>query len=278
MKLIMIAILLAAGACGGGASNSTRLEAPVTEMSAMEMDRADAIPIQGSQVPIPKKEFEKKIIKTGTVTYRVDDTKEEYKRIVNMLGNFEAYIASENQNESYDRINYHLSVKVPPQSFDSLFDRLTSDRKIDSKYVNSDDVTDQYYDLRSRIKNKKELEARYQDILKKATQVKDILEIERNLNQVRTEIESLEGQLKLLSYRINFSTIDIHFYTVLPYTVDENPRPGFGARFVNSVSRGWQGFLTFTIFIAGLWPFAILALALVLIVKKVRTKKASNDQ
>ncbi|MEM6831814.1 MAG: DUF4349 domain-containing protein [Bacteroidota bacterium] len=273
MKITTLLIILAAGACGGGNSSSDTASPAMDKMAGVELDESEALTRQSSQVNLQEQEYQKKVIKTGNVNYRAENAQEEYDRVVQILPSFNAYISSEDQNESYDRINYNLTVKVPPQNFDSLFATLIKGRKIDSKYVNIDDVTAQYYDLRSRIENKKKLEARYQDILKKATKIKDILEIEQNLNQVRTEIESLEGQLKLLSYRINFSTIDIRFYEILPYTVDEEPRPGFGARFVNSISWGWQGFLTFLIFIVGLWPFAILAIGVVLIVKQVTRKK-----
>ncbi|MEM9340891.1 MAG: DUF4349 domain-containing protein, partial [Bacteroidota bacterium] len=231
MKITTLLIILAAGACGGGNSSSNTASPAMDKMAGVELDESEALTRQSSQVNLQEQEYQKKVIKTGNVNYRAENAQEEYDRVVQILPSFNAYISSEDQNESYDRINYNLTVKVPPQNFDSLFATLIKERKIDSKYVNIDDVTAQYYDLRSRIENKKKLEARYQDILKKATKIKDILEIEQNLNQVRTEIESLEGQLKLLSYRINFSTIDIRFYEILPYTVDEEPRPGFGARF-----------------------------------------------
>ena len=120
--------------------------------------------------------------------------------------------------------------------------------------MNTDDVTERYYDLQSRITNKKKLEERYQEILKKANSVRDILEVERNLNQVRTEIESLQGQFKLLSHRVNFSTVDVSFYELVPYELDQEPRPGFGTRLLNSISAGWQGFLTFMVYVLALWP------------------------
>src|SRR5690606_37991293 len=128
----------------------------------------------------------------------------------------------------------------------------------DNRHSRIEDVTERYYDLRTRIKNKKILEQRYLALLDKATEVKDILEIENNLNQVRIEIEGLEGQFNYLSKQVRFSTINLTFYEVLPYTFDPSQREGFGARFLSALDSGWQGFLSFLVGLTTLWPFIIL--------------------
>ena len=203
----------------------------------------------------------------------MESTKDEYKRITGMLEKYEAYIGSENENKGYDRINYNINIKVPPQHFDALIGEVTKSKKPDNRWVNSDDVTERYYDLQSRIDNKKKLEVRYQEILKQANKISDILEVERNLNQVRSEIESLQGQFKLLNHQVNYSTLDISFYELVPYELDQEQRPGFGTRLINSISAGWQGFLTFLVYVLALWPFGLIAVGVVWMVKKVRARK-----
>lgn len=266
-------------ACGGGNSDSSAImdyEAAPMEEVVMEADASLSRKVAGTSQN-QDEEFQKKVIKTGGLSYKVESTKEEYRRINTLLEKHEAYISSENENKGYDRINYNVSIKVPPQNFDPLINDLTKDRKLDNRWVNTDDVTERYYDLQSRIANKKKLEERYQEILKKADNVRDILEVERNLNQVRGEIESLQGQFKLLSHRINFSTVDVSFYELIPYELEQEQRPGFGTRLINSITAGWQGFLTFMVYVLALWPFGILAFIVVTIVKKMRSKRKKND-
>ncbi|WP_436514575.1 DUF4349 domain-containing protein [Ekhidna sp. To15] len=275
MKVLTILIVFLMGACGGGSPDSSTESyeaAPMLE----EMDVAESSIRKVSDAPItqqPKQDFQKKVIKTGGLSYSVESTKEEYTRINALLEKYDAYISSENENKGYDRINYNISIKVPPQNFDPLISDLTQDKRLDNRWVNTDDVTERYYDLQSRIANKKKLEERYQEILKKANNVRDILEVERNLNQVRSEIESLQGQFKLLSHRINFSTVDISFYELIPYELDQEQRPGLGTRLLNSISAGWQGFLTFTVYLLALWPFGLLAVGVVWVVRKIRAKR-----
>lgn len=278
MKSLTILIVFLMAACGGGNSETSSIVSDDAYMLS-EVEEADmSVSRKGlSSAPQqPDPEYQKKVIKTGGLSYKVESTKDEYTRISSLLEKYEAYISSENENKGYDRINYNVSIKVPPQNFDPLITDLTKDKKLDNRWVNTDDVTERYYDLQSRIANKKKLEVRYQEILKKADNVRDILEVERNLNQVRTEIESLQGQFKLLSHRINFSTVDVSFYELIPYELDQEQRPGFGTRLLNSISAGWQGFLTFLVYVLALWPFGLLAVGVVWLVKKIRKRKKTE--
>ena len=129
---------------------------------------------------------------------------------------------------------------------------------MDNRYSNIEDVTERYYDLKARINNKKVLEKRYLEILTQASEIKDILEIEKNLNDVRTEIENFQGQFNYLSKQVTLSTINLSFYEVLPYVYDSSNRKGFGARILGAVDKGWQNFLSFLVGLTSLWPFAIL--------------------
>jgi hypothetical protein len=278
MKTLTILIVFLMAACGGGSSDSNLAmnsyeEGPMVEVAEESVSSSFQ---KFSSTGQEKSEIQQKIVKTGNLSYRVEETNAEYDQVLKMLPSFDAYIASKSQNKGYDRVNYNLSIKVPPQNFDSLVNQLMSGKRVDSKWVNSDDVTDQFYDLQSRIDNKKNLEERYQEILTKANSVKDILEVERSLNQVRSEIESMEGQFKLLNHRISYSTLDLSFYEILPYTIDEEQRPGFLARISNALSGGWQGFLSFLVLAVRLWPFIILSLGFLFLIKKIRARRKSS--
>ncbi|MGM0652752.1 MAG: DUF4349 domain-containing protein, partial [Bacillota bacterium] len=74
----------------------------------------------------------------------------------------------------------------------------------------SDDVTMQYIDLESRLNNQKAQEERLVEILEMAETVEDILEIERELNRVRGEIESMTAQLNHLEDQVSFATIHVN--------------------------------------------------------------------
>ncbi len=248
------------------------------EMGGENAEFASAIDAPTTNQPAPKVSFQqenitKKIIKTGGIDFQSENIEEDYKKIRALLPKYNAYIENENQSKSTQQISYHLTVRVPSNIYDSLYSTFSTIAfKLDNKYSNIEDVTERYYDLETRIKNKKSLEERYLELLKKATAIKDILEVEMKLNDIRTEIEMLQGQFNYLSKQINYSTIHLSFYEVLPYVYDASQRKGFGARILSAINSGWQGFLSFMVGLITLWPFLILTVILVYLLQQLRKR------
>jgi hypothetical protein len=270
MKILpLISILFFSVACG-----NTNKEMYMNDMNAeIAMDFEAPATMQSSPQAIETEQIAKKIIKTGGINFQSENIEKDYKAIRELLPKYNAYIENENQSKSDQQINYTLTIRVPSLVYDSLYSSISTIAfRLDNKYSNIEDVTERYYDLKLRIKNKKALEQRYIDLLNKATAVKDILEIERNLNEIRTEIEGLEGQFNYLSKQVNFSTINLSFYEVLPYVYDSSPRKGFWARILSSLDNGWQGFLTFLVGFTALWPFIFLLIGGIYLFRKIRSK------
>lgn len=207
----------------------------------------------------PRPTPEKKNIKTGGITFQTKDLEADYQKISSLLPGYEAYIENENQSKNERRLSYDLTVRVPAEKFDTLYATIAGLAwRLDNKYSNLQDVTERYFDLQTRIKNKQALEIRYRELLGKASEVKDLLEIERQINQIRTEIESLQGQFNYLSQQVSMSTLQLSFYEELPYVYQDTQRRGFGARILGALDNGWQGFLFFLVGLVTLWPFLLL--------------------
>lgn len=244
---------------------------------AMAKDEFEEIP--ATMQPLPREvaapaQISKKIIKTGGINFQSENIEVDYKKISSLLPGFNAYIENENQSKSPQRIDQNLTIRVPSESYDSLFSSLSKLAfRLDNRYSNIEDVTERYYDLQTRIENKKVLEQRYLELLKKASDVKDILEIERNLNEVRIDIENFQGQLNYLSKQVSLSSINLSFYEILPYAYDSSTRKGFGARILSAMDSGWQGFLSFIVGTVTLWPLAILIIGGLFLYRKFRSKR-----
>ena len=107
-------------------------------------------------------------------------------------------------------------------------------RGIGSERITSDDVTDEYVDLAARISSQKQLEQQYLEILKRAATVKDALEVQKQLAEVRTEIERMQGRQLLLDKESSFSTLTVHLSNAVPdLEVSTNT-------FGGSVRRAWS--------------------------------------
>lgn len=261
MKTIVSLLFLMVLACNQGDPGPETLEEATysRDMEAMAVKTAAPQPESATQGR------ERKDIKNGGLSFESENLEADYKAIKTMLPSYNAYIENENQSRSSQRLTYDLSIRVPAGSYDSLMTTLSGfGERLESKYSNTQDVTERYYDLQTRIRNKQELESRYLQLLQKASELKDMLEIENNLNEVRTEIENLQGQFNYLSNQVSLSSIQLSFYEQLPYVYEGSQRKGFWARILSALHNGWQGFLTFLVVLITIWPALLLLTGAVL--------------
>lgn len=200
--------------------------------------------------------FNRKLIKEGSVSFETHDLNKSYQQVINSANNLGGYISSDQQDKSSYRTTFSITVRIPASAFDSLILAISQGVKsFDSKNIDVKDVTEEFFDIQVRLKNKKELEIRYLTLLKETKNISEILEIERALNQIRSEIESVEGRLKYLSDRISYSTLHITFYKTHQ---QEAKGSSFGDHFINGFTNGWHNLIWFFIGIINLWPFLLL--------------------
>lgn len=108
------------------------------------------------------------------------------------------------------RSDRQITVRVPRDKFDELVAQISTLGDVLHKNVAAEDVTDQYVDISMRLKNSTAVRDRLEKLLQTA-QVRDAVEIHKELAKVTEEIERLEGKLKLLRDRIAYSTITVSF-------------------------------------------------------------------
>ena len=112
------------------------------------------------------------------------------------------YLSSRGDNE--------ITIRVPRDKFNVALDRIAQLGEVIHRDVKALDVTDEYVDTESRLRNARVMRDRLQALLQKAA-VKEALEIEKELARVTQELELLEGKMKALKDRITFSTITVRF-------------------------------------------------------------------
>jgi len=107
-------------------------------------------------------------------------------------------------------LEVNLVVRVPATQFGAALDQIrsTGSRVIQEK-ITGQDVTEEFIDLEARIKTQKALESQFLEIMKQAHKVEDALEVQRQIADVRTEIEKLEGRKRFLENRASLSTISV---------------------------------------------------------------------
>jgi hypothetical protein len=119
-------------------------------------------------------------------------------------------IARDNGGYLASKADKQIVIRIPRGRFDPVLAQIDKIGDVLHRDVQAQDVTDEYVDTEIRIKNGRAMQARLKVLLDKAN-VKEALEIEKEMRRVTEELELLEGKLKLLKDKIAYSTITVSF-------------------------------------------------------------------
>lgn len=217
---------------------------------------------------------ERKLIKNGVLEYEVEDLTVTREKILTAVEQFKGYVSSDEESISSYRKSNEFLIRIPSKNFDAfLTETLKEAVAFDQKKITITDVTEQFLDVETRLKNKKALEERYLHILKSAKNVKEVLEVEKELGALREEIESAEGKLKYLQNQVSFSTIAVTIYK----TIEE--KDSFSVNILEGLGNGIDNVKFFLVFLVNIWPFILLLAILILWLKrrKRNNRKSKAD-
>jgi hypothetical protein len=231
--------------------------------------------VAGTNAPVG--DTSKKIIKEGSIEFETNDLNATRKKILSALKSYNGYVDEDNQttNGDEDQKQYELKIRIPAKKFDPFLDAVSSTAyKIDSKNISITDATTRYIDTKTRLDNKKILEKRYLELLSKSSKISDLLEIENKLTEIRSDIESTQGQLNYLNKQVAYSSLDITFYTKQTAQVDSGQ--GAGYKFKTAVATGWQTLQNLFFGLIGLWPIIIILGFFYWLIKRWRKRRRAK--
>jgi hypothetical protein len=210
----------------------------------------------------------RKIITRATIEFATNDISATRQNIVAAIEKYDAYTSSDDETKSPGRVSNTMVIRVPSPNFDQMLSEITSGvDRFDEKRIEVQDVTEEFLDVEARLKTKKELESRYLQLLKEAKNVTEVLEIEKQIGELRSEIESIEGRLKYLENNVTYSTITVTFYQKVPLETE------FGQKFRIGFRNGWDNLVWFFVFLTNIWPFIVIILVLVFSVRYWKKKQ-----
>ena len=228
------------------------------------------------KVPPKEEPVETKIIKLGNLRFQTDDLEQTYNQIQSAVKKYNAVIKNDSQSNNDYQFSRSINIRIPNQHFDTFIADISKGVKyFDTKEISSQDVTEEYIDVASRIKTKKVLEERYYELLKKASKVSEMLEIEKKLSEIREEIESKEGRLRYLQNKVSMSTLDITFYKVVPQ--GRKATVSYGGRIGNAFVSGFNEISNFFIEALGIWPVIVTLVVLFILIRKRFKRKNKKD-
>lgn len=218
----------------------------------------------------------KKIIKNGDMRLQVGDIKKAQHQTSEIFKKSQAYIQKEEFRNTDTDENLNLVIRVPHKNFDALINSFSDGiGSVLSKNISSNDVTEEYTDVSIKLANKKIYLEKYRDMLKSAASTKDILEIQENIRELEDEIDVSEGRLRFIDDRVNYSTLNLNLYKEKVRS-SATSKIGFGSRFGDSITEGWNSFVSFILGIITFWPFFLLIPLIVFLWKKWKSRRKTK--
>lgn len=210
------------------------------------LDPVDPAPIDGEPSALAGRKF----VYTAEMEVEVKNLSESEKAVDEALNLFDGYAESRRSRDS----GIQFRLRVPVAHLDDLIGRISELGRVRSHSANIQDVTETYYDLEGRLRNKRLLEERYRQYMKQASTIEEILQVERVLSEISTEIERMEGGFRQLAGRIDLAAVSV---TLRPERSVDPSRPGFGQSVKNLFLSFGGGLQTILLVVIGILLYGI---------------------
>src|SRR6266404_7086573 len=186
--------------------------------------------------------MERKIIRDADLTMEVPSTTETQRKVSSIAESHGGFVVTSEakQREASEpakrTLDIKLVVRVPSNQFGAALNEIEGlATNLTQRNVTGQDVTEEFIDLEARLKTQKALELQFLEIMRQANKVADALEVQRQIADVRTEIEKLEGRKRFLENRASLSTITVNLQTPTAIAVNTS---GFGRDIREAVADG----------------------------------------
>ena len=178
-----------------------------------------------------------KIIKTAYLSIEVKDVPGSIDTLKNLASQKGGYLSSTNIQKSYnDRLSGSVIIRVPAAEFENTLTSVKAIGTVKSASTQGQDVTEEYVDLQAQKSSYQNQLAQYNEIMKKAVKVEDVITVQQQIDRVQTELNRLEGRLKYLDSRIDLSTITVNLQEPEPVGGET------GHNFISTINEGISGF------------------------------------
>ena len=155
---------------------------------------------------------DRKVIRNASLEIMAKDAASLYRDIVNFgveIGGYE-YSYSMANYESYSAIR--AVFKIPPESLGMFVTFVGEKGNITNSTMGSEDITENYFDAKTRLETKRRSLEQYYQLLKNASGVEEIVYVQRIIDSITEDIESLEGRLNVWNSQVNMATVTLNIH------------------------------------------------------------------
>jgi len=158
----------------------------------------------------PQTGLNRMVIYNAELDLIVTDTAQAVEAAQQIVQAAGGYLADSSTSHYNDQLRANMTARVPSGQLTSTLTQIKKlALKVEREAVSGEDVTDQYTDLESRLRNLEAAEQQYLEILKRADKIEDVMSVQRRLDEIRGEIEQAKGRMAYLSKSAAFATITL---------------------------------------------------------------------
>ncbi|MHB8572153.1 MAG: DUF4349 domain-containing protein [Candidatus Dormibacteria bacterium] len=198
---------LSAGAPVPATGGGKGVDASASTVNGVAQDVAPLPPNPGPPIPEgPMVQRDASI----TVEVKRDGFSSAYQSLLNLVHDEGGYQSQSNmQADNGPLRSGSISFRVPATALDDTLHRIGSMGTVKALSVNGNDVSQEYVDLQARLRSAQAEESAYLQLLTRATAVADILQVDQQLGQVRSEIEQIQGRINYLNTTTTYATVSV---------------------------------------------------------------------
>lgn len=281
LLLLSVFLLVACGARGAEESSADRVGAAEAPMETADTDQSFYGKGEAAQIDVQ----EQLIIRTGELALVVEDTEQVLQAISALAEGQDGWVVRSNvYQRADDALAGTITIRVPVERFQEAMSAIQEMAlEVTQASQESQDVTEEYVDLRARLRNLEATAERVRGFLDDADDVEDALAVNQELSRLESEIEALTGRIQYLEQSAAFSTITAHL------TPDELSQPievggwrptGIVREAVETLIRGLQILATVLIWLAIVFlPLALIVLLpLIAVVFFIRRRRQAQEE
>ena len=297
LALVMLLVLSLFAGCGASSTMKNAVSSPAAPREEMAMDSAAGAVMMATNTSGTKGEAgqsvpntEQKLIKTIRMDAETEDLDALLPQVTAKIDALGGYV--ENQ-ELYNGSSYNsyrsrsasLTIRIPAEQLNGFVENVKGVSNVVSYNESTENVTLRYVSTESRMKALEVEQERLLELLAKAENMSDLLEIEARLTDVRYELESVTSQLRVLANQVDYATVYLYISQVKVYTETEEQTvwQRIGSGFKDNLRDMGEDLTDFFVWLVTYSPQLILwaiviAVAVTVLKKKLAKRKAAKAQ
>lgn len=232
LQILAVATLFLSIGCGGaGPMPRSKMTKDAAPEAAAARDAA------GGKGDDLKEAKPRKVIFTANASLAVENFDDAETRIRKLVDEYKGYISKADINTSPNSRRYGTwTIRVPADKLEPFLTEVAKFGELHQRTLDSRDVTEEYYDLESRIKNKEAHQEALRELLKKKTdRTEDQVKVISELEKVTEDIDAARGRLRLMANQTEYATVVLRVQDLRDYVPPTSP--AFGT----TVSRAFGG-------------------------------------